>query len=153
MFHDGVKISIRDIVRKVDSQYHVIEGTARGEFRTHNAAINLSHHVIRLDTDFVKHGTEQRSLIFAIAVLVLENGGGRVRLVSSNADFDGDVTDLPLHEIGESPDFVDGGWRVGGQLGYFLFNLRRGLAAVGGKASVPKSDIFPRPAVFGCAST
>ena len=97
MFDDGVEISAVNAVGEADGQNHVIEGAGRREIRTDDAAIDLRDDVIGFDSDFVEHGTEQRGLVFAIAVLVLEDGGSRMGLESADADFDGDVTDLALH--------------------------------------------------------
>ena len=45
-----------------------------------------------------EHGSEQRGLVFAVAVLVGEDVGGFVRLVPANAEGDADVADLRANE-------------------------------------------------------
>ncbi len=143
MFDDGVEFSFADAVGQANGENHVIKGGGGREVGTDDAAIDLSDNIIGFNADLVEHGTEQRGLVFAIAVLVLENRGGRMSLNSANADFNSHVANLALHKIGESFDLIESGRQICGKLDDFLFDLGGSLPAVDVEAGVPESDVFP----------
>ncbi len=70
-----------------------------GHVRGYRTPFRVDDHIKRLHPDPAQHRTEQRGFIFAVTVAVDEHVGSGMRLPASNAQFDGDVADVVLHEL------------------------------------------------------
>ena len=91
----------------------------------------------------MKHGTEKRGLIFAIAVLVSEHLPRWVRLMTSNSNLNGRIANLLLRVVRQHFHFLERVRHASGQLGDFLLNLRSCVAAGSGQRVVPVADFLP----------
>src|SRR6185437_11521359 len=90
--HDGWRIGIDDATPAVDE------------------------HDVTVDADGGEHCGEQGSLVLAIAVAAAEDVCGEMRLGAADADFNGDVADVPLDEAADGLGLVKEVRLAGGEL-------------------------------------
>ena len=76
----------------------------------------------------MQHGTHKGGFIFAVAVPVREDVGRSMRLPSADADFDGDVADIALHELRNRAHFLDRSVAGSGKGRDFLLSLGDALS-------------------------
>ena len=92
-------------------------------------------------------GFEQRGqqgvLVFAVAVLVVEDVCGGVGLVAADAEREADVAEIFGDEVVEGLDFIHLGVEAFGEFCGFGADFRGGRAAVFFQAGVPAADLFP----------
>src|SRR6267143_5090874 len=86
---------------------------------------------------------EQGVLVFAVAVLVVQNVGSCVRLVAAQPERQAYVAEILGDVVIESLDPVEIAAQAFGQLVGLRANLRSGLPAIVIEARVPAADFFP----------
>ena len=129
--------------RKLDGQDGVVKLCRRRKIRRHHPPVHINQDVIGPNPGLRQHGAEKRGLVFAVAVTVGEDILGRVRPKSSDANLNGHVTHVVLHELRESADFIHRRRGVSRELLHLLVDLRRGLATRCGEPSVPTPNVLP----------
>ncbi len=87
-----------------------------------DAASMVHHHQSAVDADGGEHRGEQGRLILAVAIAVVEDVSGGVRLVAADAHLDDEVANLLLDELGDGLGLVVEVGLAGGQV---LWPLRR----------------------------
>src|SRR5579864_562299 len=99
-----------------------------------------------------QHCAQQRCLVFAVAVAVAENVARGMRLVTSYAYFNRDITNIRLDKVGDCPQFgIEIGF-AGDHLLRFADNFGSWVPASRGQSAVPFSQGRPRPDVTFFAS-
>ena len=87
--------------------------------------------------------SQQRVLVFAVAVLVVQHVGRRMRLVAADAERQAHVAEILRDEIVEGFGLVEIGVQALGQFVGFGLHFGRGLAAIFLQAGVPAADLLP----------
>ncbi len=90
-----------------------------------------------------EQGSEQSVLIFAVAVLVVKNIGGRVGLVPAEAQRQADVAEILGDVVVEGLDSIQVVVEAFGEFRCFGANFGRGRAPVFFEACIPAADLFP----------
>ena len=90
-----------------------------------------------------KQRGEQRVLVFAVAVLIVKNVPGSVRLVTPQSQRKADIAEILRHEIVKRLNFVQLIVEALGELFGFGSNFRRRRAAVFVQSGIPAADLLP----------
>jgi hypothetical protein len=90
-----------------------------------------------------EQGGEQRVLIFAVAVLIVQDVCGGVGLVAAETERQADVAEILRDEVVESLDLIQVGVEAFGEFGGFGADFRRGRAPVFFQVRIPAADLFP----------
>src|SRR5580700_8855499 len=88
--------------RQLDREDHVIESKIGWSGGRNRAAFGVDDDVVGVDANLFEHRTQKRRLVFAISVMASEDIGGGMRLLASDAEFDGNIANVILDEPGES---------------------------------------------------
>src|SRR5258707_7810046 len=88
--------------------------------RGHYATFGVDDYVIGIEARFLEHGTEQRSFVLAVTVAVGKYIRRWMGLLAPNAQFNGYVTDIILHETRQRLHFGQRSGRRCCERGYLL---------------------------------
>src|ERR1022692_1746274 len=91
----------------------------------------------------LKQGGEQSVFVFAVAVLVVKDLPGSVRLVAARAQRQTDVAEILRDEVVESLNLVHLRVEAFGEFVGLGANFRRGSTPVFFQARIPAADLFP----------
>src|SRR5678815_1414755 len=100
----------RNTLRHLDGKNHVVESEVGRSVRRDRAAVRVDGDVIRFDADFMKHGREQRGLVFAVSIAMSEHLACTVRLPASDTQFNRHVANVTLYKLGQGPDLRKPRW-------------------------------------------
>ena len=122
---------------------HVVESVHRGEARLDGAALGRGENVIRIHARLAQQGAHERDLVFTVAVMIREDVAGVMRLISAEADLDGDVANVVLRERADRGDLVERRGLPRDQLMRFRGERGCGRDPIGRQRSVPGGDVVP----------
>ena len=120
----------------------VIELRGRGNVGIELAA-GVDQDGIGVEAFGLEQRRQQRVLVFAVAVLIVKDVGGSVRLIAADSERQADVAEILRDEIVEGFGFVEVGIQSLGQFLRFGANFRRRRAAIALEAGVPAADLLP----------
>ena len=138
---DGLEAGVVDAFGNLDGHDHVI-ADERWRGGIDDAAAVIDGNPGGADADRVEHGDHEGGFIFAVAVAGAEDVFGGVRLEAADADFDADVANLLLHEVG---DFGEAGHEVAvaGEGFCGAGDVGAAFTARGGKVRIPIAEAGP----------
>src|SRR5579863_8321307 len=99
----------------------------------------MNQNIVRIQPRNSKHAAEQRGLVLAIAVVVAKDVARGMRLIASNPNLDGHVTNFGLQKGGQNVQLEIKISPASEQPLHLLRDLRVGVAAAGGQSCVPVS--------------
>src|SRR6266851_229952 len=121
----------------------VVKSQIRRRRRRDRPAFGVDEHIVGFDADFLEHRTQQRDLVFAVAIAMAEYFGGGMGLVPADAQFNGDVANIVLHEARQRLHFSQYRGNGCAQLSDLLLDLRGRVATAAREAEVPGTEFAP----------
>src|SRR5215467_5394177 len=98
MLHDCDQGWVGGVRRQLDRQNRVIESGIRRCIWTDSATRRIDDNVVRINPDLAQHRSQQRGFVLAVAVAVRVYLGSRMRLKSSNSEFNRYIPDVFLNK-------------------------------------------------------
>src|SRR5258708_1783468 len=129
--------------RQCNGKNGVVKGQIRRRRRSDRPTFGVDQHVVGFDADLLEHRTQQRDVVFTIAIAMAEYFGGGMGLVPADTQFDGDVADVVLHEARQRLHFSQYRGNGGGQVSDLLLDLRRRIAAAARETEIPGAELAP----------
>ncbi len=144
MLDDGKERGIVNCIRETHGKDDVVKrAEMRRGGRGDATPISVDWHLIGVNAELFEHRSKKCGLVFAITVAMGKCFVGGVRLPSPDAEFDGDVANNFLHELGENPQFFEGGGKICGELRNLLFDRWRSRQAPLDKLILPTFHLRP----------
>jgi hypothetical protein len=105
----GDQAGVGETLRQLDRVDDVVAAVVSQHVGANGSALGVDDYVLRIDADLVEHGAHERGFVLTVAVAVGEGVGGGMGLQAADAQFDGDVADVVLNELGDGAHLVERG--------------------------------------------
>src|SRR5579884_3096720 len=107
MRNDCLEGRILNISREFNRNDCMVESQVRWRLWRHRTAFSFDDNVVGVDANLAQHRSKQCSFVLTITIPVGKDLCRSVRLPASDSEFNSYISNIMLHELGQSLDLVN----------------------------------------------